>query len=157
MVDWQIAIRLIAAVVVGGLLGLNRELAGKPAGFRTHVLVCLGAATASVAALHSRGGAVIDPNAAGRVVQGVLTGIGFLGAGVILRDPAGHISGLTTAATVWICAVIGFVSAVANWGLLALVFVLTMIALAIGGAVERFTDRLFSRRNPQGNTNESKS
>src|ERR1700749_1116842 len=98
LLDERVAIRLIIAFLFGGLLGLNRELHGKPAGVRTHALVCIGAAAATLAALYSPDGAPADPNATSRVIQGILTGIGFLGAGVILHDPPGHVSGLTTAA-----------------------------------------------------------
>jgi putative Mg2+ transporter-C (MgtC) family protein len=142
----QIGLRLGVALIAGGLLGLNRELHGKPAGFRTHALVSLGAAAAALAALNSPGGIAADVNAVGRVAQGILTGVGFLGAGVILRDPSGHVSGLTTAATIWICAVIGFVCALGYWVILGTMFGLTAFALVFGGPLERLTDRLFARR-----------
>lgn len=155
MLDTAIVLRLVVAVIVGGLLGLNRELHGKPAGFRTYALVCLGAATATVAAIYPQNGTPIDPNAASRVMQGVLTGIGFLGAGVIIHDSAGHVSGLTTAATIWICAVLGFVCAVANWRLIAVVLILLTIALTIGAWVEHTAERLFHRRKTQKATTAS--
>jgi putative Mg2+ transporter-C (MgtC) family protein len=95
----EIAVRLGAALILGSALGLNRELHGKPAGLRTHGLVSLGAAVAVIVSLGFPGDSKsIDPNAVSRVLQGILTGIGFLGAGVILRDPNGHVTGLTTAA-----------------------------------------------------------
>src|SRR5260370_20654166 len=85
----HIALRLGAALVIGSALGLNRELHGKPAGLRTHALVTLGAAVATLVALRSPNVSMaIDPNATSRIVQGILTGDGFLGAGVILRDPS---------------------------------------------------------------------
>jgi len=86
-----------------------------------------------------------DPNAIGRVVQGILTGIGFLGAGVILRDPAGHVTGLTTAATIWICAVLGIVCGLGYWLILAIALGLTALALFFGRPVERFAERCFKR------------
>ena len=147
--DQEIALRLFIAFALGGLLGLNRELHGKPAGFRTHALVCLGAAAAAMAALYSKDGAAADPNAISRVIQGVLTGIGFIGAGVILRDSSGHVTGLTTAATIWVCAVIGFVAAVGNWQILAITFAFTVFALVFGRPLERLTDRLFKRQPPK--------
>ena len=79
----EIAVRLGAALILGSALGLNRELHGKPAGLRTHGLVSLGAAVAVIVSLGFPGDSKsIDPNAVSRVLQGILTGIGFLGAGV---------------------------------------------------------------------------
>src|ERR1044071_4003593 len=87
----EIAIRLSASVLIGSALGLNRELHGKPAGLRTHGLVSLGAALATMVAFRSPDSSlIIDPNAIGRIVQGILTGVGFLGAGVILHDREGR-------------------------------------------------------------------
>ena len=94
----EIAVRLGAALILGSALGLNRELHGKPAGLRTHALVSLGAAVATVISLGFPGESKsIDPNAIGRVLQGILTGIGFLGAGVIFRQDVGKpVKGLTS-------------------------------------------------------------
>jgi putative Mg2+ transporter-C (MgtC) family protein len=143
----EIALRLGAALVLGSALGLNRELHGKPAGLRTHALVTLGAAVATLVALRSPDvSTAIDPNAASRIVQGILTGIGFLGAGVILRDSSGHVSGLTTAATIWICAVLGIVCGLGYWFILTIALGLTLIALFFGKPIERFAERCFKPR-----------
>jgi putative Mg2+ transporter-C (MgtC) family protein len=143
----EIAVRLGAALILGSALGLNRELHGKPAGLRTHALVSLGAAVATVISLGFPGESKsIDPNAIGRVLQGILTGIGFLGAGVILRDPNGHVTGLTTAATIWICAVLGTACGLGYWSVLGIAVGLTTIALALGGPVEQLAERLFKRK-----------
>ena len=142
----EIAVRLGAALILGSALGLNRELHGKPAGLRTHALVSLGAAVAIMVALNYQDRSLAaDPNAIGRIVQGILTGIGFLGAGVILRDPAGHVTGLTTAATIWICAVLGIVCGLGYWPILAIALGLTVLALCFGRPVERFAERCFKR------------
>src|SRR5260370_35389645 len=91
-----LAIRVLIATVVGGILGSNRELHGKAAGVRTYALVSLGAAIVTVVMVRQEiGGTFSDPNAIGRIIQGILTGIGFLGAGGILRDAAGPVYGLT--------------------------------------------------------------
>ena len=146
----ETAVRLGAAVVVGTILGLNRELHGKAAGLRTHALVCLGAAAATIIGCGLPGGfAPADPNAVTRVVQGILTGVGFIGAGVILRDPMGHVTGLTTAATIWICAVLGVVCGLGYWGLLAIAAVLTTILLVLGRPIERLAEKLFHRHATQ--------
>ena len=146
--DERVALRLVVAFVVGGLIGLNRELHGKPAGFRTHALVCLGAAAATLAAIYSPSGAPADPNATSRVAQGILTGIGFLGAGVILHDPPGHVSGLTTAATIWIAAVIGFVAGLGSWSVLIAASILVAIGLIIGRPLEKLCDKIFKKMPP---------
>jgi len=104
----EIALRLGAALILGSAMGLNRDLHAKPAGVRTHALVSMGAAMAVIISLGLPGELKsMDPNAISRVLQGILTGIGFLGAGVILRDTGGRITGITTAATIWLCAVLG--------------------------------------------------
>lgn len=142
----EIAIRLGVALVVGSALGLNRELHGKPAGLRTHGLVSLGAAVATMVAFRSPDNSLIaDPNAIGRIVQGILTGIGFLGAGVILRDPTGHVTGLTTAATIWMCAVFGIVCGLGYWLILAVALGLTALVIFFGRPIERFAERCFKR------------
>src|ERR1700730_17445364 len=129
----ETALRLGAALILGGMIGSNRELHGKPAGLRNHALVSLGAAVATLVVLKSPDGSLlIDPNAIGRVVQGILTGIGFLGAGVILRDPKEHVTGLTAAATIWMCAVLGIVCGLGYWGILAITIGLTAFALLFG-------------------------
>jgi putative Mg2+ transporter-C (MgtC) family protein len=144
----EIALRLGASLVLGALFGLNRELHGKPAGLRTHALVCLGAAIATVVVLKSPSGFLAaEQNAIGRVVQGILTGVGFLGAGVILRDPAGHVTGLTTAATIWVCAVFGIVCGLGYWVILGIAVGLTAFILVLGRPLERLAERLFHRHS----------
>jgi putative Mg2+ transporter-C (MgtC) family protein len=143
----EIAVRLGAALILGSALGLNRELHGKPAGLRTHGLVSLGAAVAAIAAIGLPSELKsMDPNAVSRVVQGILTGIGFLGAGVILRDPSGHVTGLTTAATIWICAVLGMACGLGYWSLLGIATGLTVFALVFGKPVEHLAERFFKRK-----------
>jgi putative Mg2+ transporter-C (MgtC) family protein len=82
-------------------------------------------------------------------VQGILTGVGFLGAGVILRDPAGHVTGLTTAATIWICAVLGIVCGLGHWVLLGIAGGLTTLILLLGRPLERLAERLFHRHSTE--------
>jgi len=144
----ETALRLGAALVVGALFGLNRELHGKPAGLRTHALVTLGAATATALVVRmADGNFATDANAISRVVQGILTGVGFLGAGVILRDPAGHVTGLTTAATIWMCAVLGIVCGLGYWIILGVTVALTTVTLLLGRPLERLAEKLFHRHS----------
>jgi putative Mg2+ transporter-C (MgtC) family protein len=99
-----IALRLVCAALLGGLLGYQRERVGKAAGLRTHMLVCLGAAF-FVIVPQMEGMAIDDLS---RVIQGIVTGIGFIGAGTILKlTDAREIKGLTTAAGIWLTAAIG--------------------------------------------------
>jgi putative Mg2+ transporter-C (MgtC) family protein len=146
----QTALRLAAALLIGCLLGLNRELHGKPAGLRTHALVCIGAAISTILALGTPDRSLpLDPDAISRVVQGILTGIGFLGAGVIMRDPMGHVTGLTTASTIWICAVLGIVCGLGYWGLLGIAAIITLFLLLLGRPIERLAERLFHRHSTE--------
>jgi putative Mg2+ transporter-C (MgtC) family protein len=144
MID--ISLRLTAAAVVGMVIGLNRDLKGKPAGMRTLGLVALASAVVSVAATHLEGMAS-HPDAMSRVVQGIIQGImagvGFIGAGVILRDREGlTITNLTTAAAVWITAALGIACALAAWRIAALGVLITFVVLAVGGPIERLFHRL---------------
>jgi len=107
----DILLRLGAALVAGGLIGLERSYHGRPAGFRTHTLVCLASALLMLVTVYesqwfvqqSSARVVIDPT---RMAQGIMTGIGFLGAGVIMREGL-SVRGLTTAASIWVTAAIG--------------------------------------------------
>lgn len=132
--------RLVIAAGVGVAIGINRELRGKPLGMRTLALVSLGSAIAALAAIDFPGMRE-DADAASRVVQGILqgilTGIGFIGAGVVLRDiKTGTVQGLTTAATVWVTAALGIACALADWTLVITGVTLTLFILFVLGWVE---------------------
>src|SRR5688572_8001195 len=102
-------LRLLVALVAGIVLGLNRDLMGKPAGVRTHGLVALGAALVTlVSTTFAFGEGSADGNPVTRTVQGIVAGVGFLGAGVIIKSTDGtDVRGLTTAATIWLSACLG--------------------------------------------------
>lgn len=139
------ALRLVAATAIGGLIGLNRDLRGKPTGLRTLGLVALGSALVTLSTT-TYAGLAAHPDALSRVVQGVIQGIiagvGFLGAGVILRDVrAGEVHGLTTAATVWVTAAIGIVCGLGQWALAATAATITLILLVLGGPLEALSAR----------------
>jgi putative Mg2+ transporter-C (MgtC) family protein len=99
----DMVIRLLIAAFLGGAMGYEREQADKPAGLRTNILVCVGAALFTIASTHGFGG-LSDP---ARVAAGIVVGIGFIGAGTIIRREAGVVTGLTTAATIWVVAGVG--------------------------------------------------
>ena len=132
--------RLGAATVAGMLLGLNRDLHGKPTGIRTLGLVSLGVAIATVAVLRTSQ-AIGYEDAYSRllqgIVQGVLTGIGFLGGGVILHSKHA-VHNLTTAATVWVTAAIGIACAVASWPVLGIGLAFAAVLLALGDRVDKW-------------------
>lgn len=139
-----IAIRLGLALVVGGLIGLNRDLHHKPAGVRTHALVSLGTALMVIVILPPGSALEHRVDALSRVIQGVLTGIGFLGAGVILHDACnGRVRGLTTAATIWLTALIGVACGAGQYVAVTLAFVLGALAVQFGGGIERAFRRRF--------------
>src|ERR1700730_8883252 len=114
----EVLLRLSRAAPSGGTLGLNRELHTKPAGLRTHALVALGSALATYLSIEvTTSGKIADMGAVTRVIQGVLTGIGFIGAGVIFRDAGGkEVKGLTTAAEIWVVACLGMACGAGRWG-----------------------------------------
>ena len=134
-------LRLVVAVVIGIAIGFNRELRGKPLGMRTLALVALGSAIAGTTAIRYADLAA-HPDALARVVQGtlqgVLAGIGFIGAGVVIRDRrSATVHGLTTAATVWVTAALGIACALAAWTVIASGAILTLLVLFGLGWIER--------------------
>jgi putative Mg2+ transporter-C (MgtC) family protein len=145
--DWHhsasiaaVSIRLVVAVIIGGVIGWDRQRAEKPAGMRTHMLVSLGSASFTLlgfevgAYLPERQGAGFDPT---RVLQGVIGGIGFLGAGAIIRNQ-GHVSGITTAASVWVAGAMG---AAAGTGAFVLALATTILTFLVLRGVDKLEQR----------------
>ena len=129
----RVVIRLLAATILGAIVGFEREKAGKPAGLRTNTLVCLG--TAVFIIVCSEVG--MSHDALSRVIQGIVTGIGFIGAGSILKlEGERDIRGLTTAAGVWMTAAIGVCVGLGSIGIAAMGTLLAVIILAVVGAIE---------------------
>jgi putative Mg2+ transporter-C (MgtC) family protein len=130
----QISLRLFVALVVGGLVGLQRELTHKPAGLRTHMLLSLGTALFLIAADESG----MSKSDLSRVLQGLATGIGFLGGGAILKLTAEHeIHGLTTAAGLWLTAAAGAAAGLGRLGLAVVTVCLGLFVLSAFVTVER--------------------
>ena len=138
MPTWsEVVLRLVAATVVGGAIGLNRELTKKPAGLRTHALVALGSALVTVTALQLGGpNDGIHVDATSRVIQGLVAGIGFLGGGVILHTEGRDVKGLTTAATIWVAAALGISCGIGQWHIAGMAVVIALIVLVLGRYVE---------------------
>jgi putative Mg2+ transporter-C (MgtC) family protein len=125
MAIWQIhVLRILLAAVLGAIVGLERQLHGKVAGVRTNLLICLGAAVLTIV---SEQMGVKYHDSVGRIAAQVVSGIGFLGAGVIIRDRGG-IHGLTTAATIWLVAAVGIA---AGAGFYYLAVGATVLAMAV--------------------------
>ncbi len=123
----QIIVRLLLAAILGGLLGFEREHAGKAAGIRTHMLVALGAAFFIL--IPSQAGVPVADLS--RVLQGIITGIGFIGAGTILKSSEqGQIYGLTTAAGIWLTAAVGIAAGMGREASAVLGTILAFIILS---------------------------
>ena len=130
------ALRLAAALVAGGIVGLNRDLHGKPTGVRAHALVALGAAL-FVMSSTELGIVGSDGNVIGRVIQGVVGGIGFLGAGVILRgDDGRRIFHVATAASIWVTAALGVACGLGAWRLVILSVIAVVLILVVGSKID---------------------
>ncbi len=136
---WAIGLHLVSALVAGAVIGLERTYHGRPAGFRTHTLVCLASSLLMLLTLYQEhwfggdaGAVMLDPT---RTAQGIMTGIGFLGAGVIIKEGA-SVRGLTTAASIWITAAIGILLGAGFYFPAFLCVVLALGTLSIFRAVE---------------------
>jgi putative Mg2+ transporter-C (MgtC) family protein len=144
LLDWpEIVLRLGVATLAGGLIGLNRDLHGKPIGLKTLSLV--GLATAMVVAVAGPSSDTTEiSNAASRVMQGILTGIGFLGAGVIVRADTQHfrVRGLTSAACTWLAACVGIACGLGQWRIVTVALVITFTLLIVGRRLERWLHRM---------------
>lgn len=129
----RVVIRLITAVALGSIVGYEREKAGKAAGLRTHMLVSLGTCLFILACA----GSGMDSDGLSRLIQGIVTGIGFLGAGTILKiNEERNIQGLTTAAGIWMTAAIGVAVGLGELGMAFLGAILTVVVLAFLGKIE---------------------
>lgn len=134
-----IAARRISAVACGAILGVDRDIHGKPAGLRVLSLVSLGGAIITMAsqtlAIHWNASAI---DATSRTIQGLLAGIGFLGAGVILRERnEEHVHGMTTSASIWLSSIMGMVCGLGQWRLALVSFVLALLMLLVGRRIEK--------------------
>ena len=142
MLDYsEIILRLGVATLAGAAIGLNRDLHGKPIGLRTLSLVAL--ATSMIVTLTDPGGTLAHfTDSSSRVVQGILTGIGFLGAGVIIHAEAkARVRGLTSAALTWLTACIGIMCGAGQWRIVGVAIAITFVILMVGGRVEKTLHR----------------
>lgn len=138
---WDSAIKLLISSALGGIVGFEREIHDKPAGLRTHILVSLSSTLFTILSLSSYFGdpAVIARDPA-RVAAGILTGMGFLGAGVII-SAGGHVKGITTAASLWMTAAIGMAVGVGEYGLATFAVLISLLVLTVLVKVEKHFGR----------------
>ena len=134
IVEMDIIIKLLLATLLGGLIGFLREIGGKAAGLRTHILVTLGSSLLAIISIYI--GLEFEGADVGRIAAGVVTGIGFIGAGAIIRD-RGQIRGITTAASIWICAAIGLTVGVGLYATAIAATAITLIVLEILRHIEK--------------------
>jgi putative Mg2+ transporter-C (MgtC) family protein len=139
--ELQLAGRLVVGLVLGALIGLERELHRQPAGFRTHSLVALGAALFTIVSAYGFSGSAVDPT---RIAAQIVSGIGFIGAGTILQY-RGNIRGLTTAASLWSVAAVGMAAGAGLLAMAAIGTALILVVLYLLDRVEAFARRRLSR------------
>ena len=145
----RVIIRLLAAMLLGAIVGLERESTGKPAGLRTHMLVALGSALFVIVPLEL-GMSLAE---VARIAQGVATGIGFIGAGAILKlSEEREIQGLTTAAALWVTAAVGMTVGLGGLGIGALSVMLAWVILAIVGRIQKRLDLANKKQNQDAQT-----
>jgi len=151
----DMTLRLCAATIAGMAIGLNRDIHNKPIGMRTLGLVALGSAIVILSGSVYEG-LHFGQDAVSRVVQGILTGLGFLGAGAILRGKDGlEVQGLTTASTVWIAAALGVTAGLGAWFITITGTLVTLFLLTFGTRLERRLIRFFSaERSPAEDVSE---
>lgn len=141
----EMIIRLGLGAICGGVIGLERQINGRPAGFRTHMLVCLASVLLMELSMYYHQLSYMDPAYVrvdpGRIASGAITGIGFIGAGVIIKLGA-NVLGLTTAASLWMVSAIGFSIGAGLYMAAAAAFVLTIFSLFVLRLVERITPGL---------------
>jgi putative Mg2+ transporter-C (MgtC) family protein len=143
----RIIIRLVAAMILGAVIGIQRERTGKPAGLRTHMLVAMGAALFVIAPIESG----MNSDELSRVIQGLVTGIGFLGGGAILKlQERREIEGLTTAAGIWMTAAVGVAIGLGRLGLALMSTLLTWLILSAVAKIEYRINENGAERDKDG-------
>ena len=149
-VFWDDAARMSAAALLGGVLGMEREWKGHWAGLRTHMMVAIGACLFIIASMAIAKDQIHDTT---RVIQGVAAGIGFLGAGTILKlGDKQEIKGLTTAASIWLAAALGVVAGLGEYALAVAAALVSLFVLAVLQPAEKFLEKRLEsfKSNGQG-------
>jgi putative Mg2+ transporter-C (MgtC) family protein len=156
--EWDIVgrdlVRIAVAALLGGVLGFEREWKGHWAGLRTHMMVSIGCAIFVIAGLDAAGD---QKESVTRVIQGIASGIGFLGAGTILKlDKKQEIKGLTTASSIWLAAALGTTAGMAEYGLAIAAALMSLFILAGLGPIETFFERRQAMNRKERDETDSK-
>jgi len=149
--EWKIVgddiLRIAVAALLGGVLGFEREWKGHWAGLRTHMMVSIGCAILVISGLEVSGN---QREAVTRVIQGIASGIGFLGAGTILKlDKKQEIKGLTTASSIWLAAALGTTAGLAQYGLAIASALISLFVLGVLGPLEKFFEQRQARHRKE--------
>jgi putative Mg2+ transporter-C (MgtC) family protein len=134
----DLTLRLLLAAGLGAAIGIERELRQKPAGLRTNILIALGAALFTIVSIQLA--SLYNGGSPDRVAAQIVTGIGFLGAGAIMRSGR-NVHGMTTAATIWVNAAIGMAAGAGSYGMATVATTITLAVLALLPPVEAFFER----------------
>lgn len=156
MTDYlEIFYRLLSALLIGCIIGIDRNLRGKPTGMKTLGLVALGSALVTMAAMNfALGEQDHSRDAVSRAVQGIITGIGFLGAGVIIHEQKSEkVRGLTTAASIWVTATVGIVCGIGWWRVALMTLGLILTLFVVGRPIELFLHRKWLSKSPAEQAN----
>jgi putative Mg2+ transporter-C (MgtC) family protein len=140
--DWELTQRLLLAALLGGAIGMEREWRNKEAGLRTNILIAIGSALFTLMSIELTDAKTGDTS---RVAAQIVTGIGFLGAGAIMRTNSG-IQGLTTAATIWVNAAIGVAAGGGEYHLAVIATAVTLLVLLVLQPIEKYLDHRHSQR-----------
>jgi putative Mg2+ transporter-C (MgtC) family protein len=132
----ELLIKLVVSTIVGFVIGAEREYRNKSAGLRTIMLICLGSTMFTIISLENAHATEV-----GRIASNIVTGIGFLGAGAIMRDGF-SVSGLTTASTIWVAAAVGMAVGAAQYELVAIAVTIVMIVLILFASLQKVTERI---------------
>ncbi|MHC4232730.1 MAG: MgtC/SapB family protein [Planctomycetota bacterium] len=131
-IDFRSFIPLAFAMGLGAIIGIEREIHGKPAGLRTNILICMGAATFMMIANRM----LASPDAISRMTAGIVTGVGFIGGAVVLRDRT-NVYGVTTAATIWVVTSIGIACGMQLYDIAVAVTLLSLLILVVLNPLDR--------------------
>ena len=145
----DVVIRMLSAVLIGCIIGIDRDLHGKPTGMKTLGLVALGACLATMAAMGFSSHTLSVNADVSRAVQGIVTGIGFLGAGVIIQNPdQNRVRGLTTAASIWVTAAVGIVCGLGLWSVALAATAILIVLMTAGRVIEKSLHRQWLQKPP---------